>query len=82
MENGKNHLSMSQPSKGCDAPEKQSMTGFEPITSQPVTTFSIYKGKSYIAQTYNSTPDSLVGQINQSNEVVQDGTNSLSKTFN
>ena len=85
-ENGKNYSSMSQPStqtlKGCDVPEKQFMTEVEQKTSQPVTTFSLYKGITDISITYDSNPDSLVEYINQSNKVGQDGTNSLSKTFN
>lgn len=73
-ENGKNYSSMSQPStqtlKGCDVPEKQFMTEVEQKTSQPVTTFSLYKGITDISITYDLSSALLVSQINQSNEVV------------
>jgi hypothetical protein len=46
------------------------MTEVEQKTSQPVTTFSLYKGITDISITYDLSSALLVSQINQSNEVV------------
>lgn len=69
-ENGKNHLPLSQPSQGCDAPKTQSMREVEQKPSQPSQPFSYIGEIPYISPANNSKLDSLVSKINQTKEVV------------